>query len=251
MTEPATQPPKRNKTMDLVIIIVLMGIGGVALWSKLGREEPVRFSDQQLQASDRVLMTNAEQSLALATPTSLLQARDGFAEVLGRYPDYPPAIGQMALTRALILHLELAPSPNGWALVARESRSVLQLFPNQKDALLAAAWSAFYDENQPDQANQMAERAQKQQRYNPLALVLQADIAEAKDKPKLAIRFSETMALQEPGAMWLRLTGCRLHIKYQQWEQAINACQWALKSDPSHIEGNELMANAKAHFLTQ
>ncbi|PHR62978.1 MAG: hypothetical protein COA47_01410 [Robiginitomaculum sp.] len=248
MSQPADTPPKRNKVIDLVIIVVLMGIGGAALVSKVGRNEPVRFSDQQIQASDRVLLKTAEQNLALATPISLLQARDGFAEILGRYPEFPPAIGQMALSRALILHLRLAPSPNGWALVARESRSVLQTFPNQKDALLAAAWAAFYDENKPDQANQMAQSAQKQQRYNPLALVLQANIADAKGKPKLAIRFSETLALQEPNAMWLRLTGCRLHVKYSQWERAASSCKWAAKPEPSHPEATELLAIAKANL---
>ncbi|VAV92031.1 hypothetical protein MNBD_ALPHA06-2052 [hydrothermal vent metagenome] len=236
------KPKRRLGWREYLLVLILIVAGGLLLFAKAGREAPIRFSAQELPVGAQKTLLQASDALANATPQDLQRAKIYLTALTNEYPDYPPSQAQLALVLAVSSQIG---QKNNWQLAERGAEQVLQEYPFQTDALLALAWVKFYRDGGADKAEKLVNKAMKQDRYNVYGLALLADIAASRDKFKLAARFSQTLSLQNPQALWLRLPECRYQSRAQQWKLAIRACERVLQIAPTDVEATALLNAAK------
>lgn len=236
-------PKKRsNQVMNITIITMLMIVGFVSLWSKVRRQEPVPFSDRNLPQATRQALALGNDGLDKADPHSLTLANLAFAQVMKQNPDYPPALAKWALTSAVLKTVFHNDKMDKQAAM-RAADAVPAKYPDEKDALLAQAFLAGPDDAKLVAIN--ANKVLKQERYDVYALYLLAQKSAHDGKHKLALRYAETLALQDPMALWLRAPRCRQAIAVGHREKAVTACEWAFGNQPESQQGRDLLQKAQ------
>lgn len=243
MSEADTPPKRSSRIVEITIIAVLAAIGVLYLWSKVEREEPVAFSDRSLPQATRQALALGDDGLKKADLRSLTIANLAFSKVMQQHPDYPPATAKWALTSALLAQV-FHNDKVDVAAARTAAEKVLTKYPDEKDALLAQAFLAGPAET--DMIAKAANKVLKQERYDVFALYLLAQKSASEGKHKLALRYAETLALQDPSALWLRAPRCEQAIAVGHRDKAVTSCQWAFGNRPKTQMSKELLAKAKA-----
>jgi tetratricopeptide (TPR) repeat protein len=244
MTE-QSPPPPRNKWLEIAIIAGLMVFGGFYLASKVKREEPVQFTEQNMTPDASDAFVSAKEKLQNGTERDMEMARIILPNAVSRHPDYPPGHGMLGLNYAVLSKMKGTSVLANWDIAEREADLVLADYPFQIHALLAKAWVEFYRDNDAEQASITAQKALKQDKFNPYGLTLMAEIEASHGKFKLAARYADTLALLDPKPLWQKLPACTYHSQAEQWRSAITACQRVLRAFPNNEQARDLLANAE------
>lgn len=250
MNQKYSKPDRGSRWLQILIIGSLIAFGAVMMKSKLNIETPVKFTDRDLPPQATTMLKQAKSDLNQANLQALLRAKIIYNAMLSTAPNYPPAQGQTALVNAALSHLQGPQTMANWELAETQAQRVLESFPAQTESLLALAYVRFFRDQDAKQAQTLATKALKQDRFNVYGLALLAEIAASRNKFKLAARHADTLALQNSDAFWLRMYSCRYHSLAEQWPEAQKTCLWALQINRTDAEALRLASQAKTKTST-
>ncbi len=247
----AHSPTRSSRRFEIILILALMLFGSLYLVNKVNKPTPTQFSAQNLPKRVQALAVRAEENLQNADLSSLVQAKIALTTLISQVPDYPPARGQLALTQALLAQRMPTDRDTNWSNAKQAARAVLLDFPDEIHGLLALARVQFYRDKDINLAEKTLRHAMKQQPKNLFGLSLLADFSAQRGKYKLAARFGDTIALQNPNANWLLMYACRNHAQAKQWTRAAHSCKRVLGKDPKHLEALQILKSVQAHLPAQ